>query len=143
MIMVLLPKDDSHHTIYKKVKVMSEQQHGIATVCCVAEKALKKDRQEKLNKQYCSNNALKVNIKTGGTNQAMALVEWPKSGFPSRHEVIIMGADVVHYGGKGVFKGCPSIASVVGTVDSGFGNYFLSARLQRSLQEVLLCHPFH
>lgn len=70
-----------------------------------------------------TNVAMKVNFKMGGTNaMADALRNFGK-------ETLVLGADVVHPS-SAAFDGCPSIASIVGSVDDNATNYLGSMRLQ-------------
>jgi eukaryotic translation initiation factor 2C len=83
-----------------------------------------------------SNLSLKVNMKFGGDHHRMDTHRLNYLlGSERRNLTIIIGADVVHPAGGGKF-GAPSIACVIGSVDSEFMNYPGSMRLQGGNQEV-------
>lgn len=125
-LLIVLPEDDK--VIYQKVKRVGSLEHGIATVCCLLSLVAKD------SKQVASNVILKLNIKSGGINQALAPKEL-LSKIAATKGLIIMGGDVMHSSGS---KGFPSVASIVSSVDNDFSVYLASMRLQRSLQEVTI-----
>ena len=131
LLLVILP--EKNISIYTKIKQAATLRFGINTVCCTL------SNTKKLDKNIASNIALKINIKSGGINQTVAPNEFSCIGL-KMEDVVVMGADVIHLGRPGNMSGCPSIACVVGSVDSKFTTYLCSMRLQRSLQEVR--YPF-
>lgn len=85
-------------------------------------------------RQYMENVMMKANLKFGGGNHT---VEFPKQGNTKEHMLkgtLILGADVTHPGSDSLV-GCPSIAAVVGLVDSTATKFRGSMRLQRTCKK--------
>jgi eukaryotic translation initiation factor 2C len=70
---------------------------------------------------------MKANLKMGGINHSAFskcgnIADWLKT-------TLVLGADVTHPG-NGALLGCPSVAAVVGSVESTGGRFLGSIRLQ-------------
>ncbi|KAF7573426.1 eukaryotic translation initiation factor 2C 2 [Pyrenophora tritici-repentis] len=125
--------------IYAKIKRDGDFS-GNHTICAVASRI--KDRNEQDNRrsgprwQHFSNLALKMNMKLGGDNHWLDENELEKvlGGKDKKQNTMILGADVIHPGSSSKI-GAPSIACVVGTIDSRFMSYRGSMRLQAGGQE--------
>lgn len=127
IVIVLLPEMNA--LLYNTIKRMGEVEVGINTVCCVWEKA------KKMSQQYAANIATKVNAKLGGINHRIHDKDFKDLGFP-RGNLLVLGADVIHpTAASDGMLGCPSVAAVVGSIDSSFATYLPSVRAQRSRQE--------
>jgi len=111
--------------LYAAVKWMGDLRFGVNTVCSLLDKFI---RNPKGQAQYLANIALKMNLKTGGTNHYVTLG-------PCAKDAMIVGADVTHPGPSSA-RYCPSIAAVVGNNDANFANYPASLRLQEGRREV-------
>ena len=124
-IVVMQEKDTAKYT---QVKQEGDLTYGKHTVCVTYPLCREPP------KQFLTNLALKVNMKLGGNNWRLDNVA---TYFPGRHdETIILGADVTHPA-FGLPLGSPSVACVVGSLDSSFMNYPGSMRLQPGRQEMI------
>lgn len=135
--LVFLPTPDSW--LYTTIKHIADCEFGLATVCTQIVKVESFGRMHIKNGALCgflANLAMKVNLKLGGTNHTL-----PPEFFGTKliddgvSRTIVIGADVTHPASHST-DGTPSIAAVVGSVDSKFGRYPGSMRLQLSKQEV-------
>lgn len=126
MFLVILSSRD--RSVYSGLKHLFDVKLDIATVCARAEMIKKEQGQM----QFFANLALKINVKMGGLNHrldeqsTMALRQRP---------TMLVGMDVTHPG-FGTVQGTPSIAAVVGNVDSSFGQFPASLRIQEPRKEV-------
>lgn len=125
---ILMPQGGLSIQDYSKIKQIADTL-GRHTLCVEAGKLV----AEKGAKQVASNLALKINLKRGGDNHRLEAIE-KLLGSDKRSKTLIMGADVWHPG-KGSREGCPSVASVVGSVDANFMTYRGAMRLQAGSQE--------
>jgi eukaryotic translation initiation factor 2C len=126
LILVMLSSGDKF--IYAGIKRLADTM--LDTLCvCVQSSKIRKDKGQL---QYFGNVALKINAKLGGINHSLddGSFTWLK-----QKPTMLMGSDVTHPG-PGSLKGTPSVAAVVGNVDTGFGQYPASLRLQQSTKEV-------
>lgn len=127
-IIVLSRLDMSHN--YDEIKFIADYKLGFVTQC-MDEKVL-----SRFNDQIATNLCLKINTKLGGVNHI--LNKKPKV---FARPVMILGADAVH-SPRG--SGCPSIASVVGSMDAFPSRYRVACRVQdnpdgsKLSQEVIL-----
>lgn len=156
-VLVVIP--DHNYDLYSTIKRLLECTLGIHSACASSAKLDgfgQPNNATDLTKglrgaQTMSNIGLKFNLKTTGDNQRLAPVDLkdvldsktkPKTGGvplkqgPSACKTIILGADVAHPTASAV-PGCPSIASVVGTVDDNYVRFLGSMRLQRGRQEYI------
>ncbi|KAL1799385.1 hypothetical protein ACET3X_003422 [Alternaria dauci] len=130
---VLLLLRNSNRTIYQSFKDLADREFGLQTVCITQEKVCDKGTGALARgyEQYLGNVMMKVNLKCGGINHSAG--DSAKNSNESLQtklgDVMILGTDVTHPSVASI-EGCPSIASIVGSVD-GFGGKFLgSMRLQ-------------
>lgn len=123
MVLVILPSSSA--ITYARVKYWGDVKVGIHSVCVLAEN-LKK------GPQYFANVALKFNLKCGGVNQLL-----PKQlGFLNDKDTMVVGIDVTHPAPKSM-EGTPSIAAVVASIDSHYGQWPGSIRCQESKAEMV------
>ncbi|KAK6943922.1 Piwi domain, partial [Dillenia turbinata] len=106
LLIVILPDFTGY---YGEIKKICETQLGIVSQCVRPAKALKR------TPQYLENVALKVNVKTGGRNNALQDAVARKIPLLTDKPTIIFGADVTHPR-PGETTG-PSIAAVVASMD--------------------------
>ena len=76
--------------------------------------------------------ALKMNLKSGGTNHLLSLGDL---GFLEQGKTMLVGIDVTHPSGS--MKGTPSIAGVVASIDATFSQFPGSIRCQQSRKEMV------
>ncbi|PCH34396.1 argonaute-like protein [Wolfiporia cocos MD-104 SS10] len=126
---VLVVLSDSDRHVYNGIKYMGDVQVGIPTFCVISSKI----RKEIGQMQYLANVALKINMKTGGVNHTLH----PESmAWFQQAPTMLVGMDVTHPG-SGAVKGTTSIAAMVASVDSKFGQFPASLRLQGENQEII------
>ena len=155
-IVVLPSKPD--YELYASIKRVAELELGLNTVCVThnsLSKAANKCRpgNDTPYNQLASNLSLKCNIKGGGDNHHIIGAFAPLFGqaaqsstgqqgsgaLPTANlscDTIVLGADVAHPL-KTAAPGCPSIASVVGSVDDNFVKFPGSMRLQMGRKETI------
>lgn len=152
-IVLIILRDDVAKT-YALVKRIADCQLGFHTVCITAKK-VSGDLQNSTF-DYLS---LKFNIKLGGRNHALrhgTATSTVPAGRPGqgkgrakqtpardpnifasiRSNTIVIGADVTHPAG-GAILGCPSVAAVVASIDTGLSNFPGTMRLQKGRQEII------
>ncbi|KAF7197419.1 Protein argonaute 18 [Pseudocercospora fuligena] len=146
LVVLLLPQKNKiylkHYATFKK---LCDQQFGIQSLCLCEHKAVtcfkgantREDVSERHHfAGYVRNVAMKLNVRLGHSNHiAKGLHEQLPNANGER--VMIIGADVVHPGGKS-HPGTPSIAAVVASFDSNMINYRGSARYQQGREEIIL-----
>ncbi|RDL30140.1 uncharacterized protein BP5553_10418 [Venustampulla echinocandica] len=79
----------SNVAIHNSIKTSADTKHGIHTVCVVASKFLKEQRQD----QYFGNISLKFNLKAGGINNTVDLA---KLGIVGQGKTMLVGLDATH-----------------------------------------------
>ncbi|KAJ8763817.1 hypothetical protein K2173_003599 [Erythroxylum novogranatense] len=122
-LQILLCIMSRKHPGYKYLKWISETKVGVVTQCCLS--------TSKINDQYLSNLALKINAKLGGSN--VELIDQPPC-FDGEDHVMFVGADVNHPAAGN--KTSPSIAAVVATMNWPAANrYAARVRPQCHRQE--------
>ncbi|CEL53059.1 Protein argonaute 1B OS=Oryza sativa subsp, japonica GN=AGO1B PE=2 SV=3 [Rhizoctonia solani AG-1 IB] len=126
---VLIVLSDMDKAIYNGIKHLCDVQLDVLTVCVQASKFGE-------NKpQYNANVALKFNAKLGGVNHVVdpqdKVMAWIRA-----QPTMMVGSDVTHPS-PGSARGTPSIAAVVGSIDSNFGQFPASLRLQQSKKEMI------
>ncbi|KAJ3290331.1 hypothetical protein HK104_006850 [Borealophlyctis nickersoniae] len=124
IIMCLLP-NMNNIPIYNAIKLVTDTLIGIPSQC-IQEKHVRA-----ANLQYCANVCMKLNLKLGGVNAQLG----GKMTWVSAAPTMVVGADVSHPGFGD--KGMPSIAAVVGSINSTCSFYRSSLRVQDSGQESL------
>lgn len=123
MVLVILPSSSA--VTYARVKYWGDVKFGIHSVCVLAANLSK-------GLQYYANVALKFNLKCGGVNQLL-----PKQlGFLNDGKTMVVGIDVTHPAPKSM-EGTPSIAAVVASIDSDYGQWPGSIRCQGSKVEMV------
>ena len=90
------------------------------------------DRFSKEDPMTSANIALKMNLKSGGTNHVLSPGDL---GFLEQGKTMLVGIDVTHPSGS--MKGTPSIAGVVASIDSQFSQFPGSIRCQESRKEMV------
>ncbi|KAH8692202.1 ribonuclease H-like domain-containing protein [Talaromyces proteolyticus] len=123
-LLVILPRRDTE--IYNAIKFNCDVRFGIRHACVVAEKFAKDN-----NHQYNANEALKINLKLGGTNQ---LLGNNQLGIIDEGNTMLVGIDVTHPSPGSVDR-APSIAAMVASVDKFLGQFPAELRVQRGKQE--------
>jgi len=123
IILVVLPSNSP--ITYARVKYWADIKAGVHTVCVLAEKLDK-------GPNYWANVALKFNLKSGGVNQVLS----KKLGFLDTGDTMLVGIDVTHPAPKSMSE-TPSIAGVVASTDSTYGQYPGSIRCQESRKEMV------
>ncbi|KAK4775311.1 hypothetical protein SAY86_010246 [Trapa natans] len=94
---------------YGRIKRMCETELGIISQCCQPRQAVK------MQKQYCENVSLKINVKIGGRNSVLDAAVHKKIPFLTDKVTIVFGADVTHP--QPGDDSSPSIAAVVASMD--------------------------
>ncbi|MBA0722121.1 hypothetical protein Golax_009600, partial [Gossypium laxum] len=103
LLIAILP--DNNGSLYGDLKRICETDIGIVSQCCLSKNVLD------IKGPYLTNVALKINVKVGGSNTALAAAIPPVSD----GRTIIFGADVTHPSpGE---DSSPSIAAVVASQD--------------------------
>ena len=140
--------------VYRTYKNLADRVHSLRSICLTIKRenlkepdnlkrpsdSKKPDNRKNADKmeKYMTNVAMKVNFKLGGVSS------WNKDVENLGKNTLILGADVVHPGVT-AFEGCPSIASIVGSVDDSATKYLGSMRLQskpKTDREVCCNDPF-
>ncbi|CAH8348246.1 unnamed protein product [Eruca vesicaria subsp. sativa] len=120
------------HKGYGDLKRIAETRIGVVTQCCLYPNITK------LNSQFVSNLALKINAKIGGamTELYNSIPSHIPRLFRLDEPVIFMGADVTH---PHPFDDCsPSVAAVVGSINWPEANRYVSRmRSQTHRQEII------
>ncbi|KAI0967292.1 ribonuclease H-like domain-containing protein [Xylaria arbuscula] len=107
-LFVILPS--SPIPLYSRIKQLADVKYGIQTICSVGSKIANERGQD----QYFRNEALKVNLKLGGTNQ---LVEPERLGLIADGKTMVVGIDVTHPSPSSS-DAAPSIGAMVASIDS-------------------------
>ena len=110
---------------------MAYKTTGIHTVCSQSKKIMELKGSGK--DQYFANEAMKLNLKWGGANQALASMGEYLDG-----KSMMVGIDVTHPpSAKVCLENSPSIAGVVASVDGRYAQWPGSIRLQKGRQEIV------
>lgn len=91
------------------------------------------ERLRRQDASYSANVALKLNLKLGGTNQAISSNDL---GFLRHGNSILVGIDVTHPA-PGTMRGIPSIAGVVASIDPNFAQWPGNICCQESKKEMV------
>ncbi|KAI4623448.1 hypothetical protein J4E80_003258 [Alternaria sp. BMP 0032] len=126
LVILMLPKPNVG--IYSRFKTLAERASGLQSVVVVSK--FSAPDKNYLLAECITNIMMKINLKLGGFTHSVEDVQ----SCLSQQDVMVLGADVVH-AGPSAFDGCPSIASIVGSVDYSAGRCLGSARLQRIEKE--------
>ncbi|KAF9194167.1 hypothetical protein BGZ50_006646 [Haplosporangium sp. Z 11] len=112
--------------LYAEIKRVTDTIIGVASQCL----QMKHVRQPK--KQYCANVCLKINVKLGGINSQLQQQMIP---FLTSKPTILLGGDVSHPQPGDTAR--PSIASLVGSLDSKAARYAATVRVQTARTEFI------
>ncbi|THH27194.1 hypothetical protein EUX98_g6995 [Antrodiella citrinella] len=127
LVLVILADGDKH--VYSGLKHLCDVYLDLPTVCVQVDKI----RKEAGQVQYFANVALKVNMKMGGVNHTL---DQRNLAFLKQQPTMLVGMDVTHPG-FGTVKGTPSIAAIVASNDSNYGQFPSSMRIQESKKEMI------
>lgn len=123
IVLVVLPKKSP--VTYARVKYWADVKAGIHSVCVL-------EQNLNLGAQYYANVALKFNLKCGGVNSLLS----SQLGFLNDGNTMVVGIDVTHPPTNSL-EGSPSIAAVVASVDSQYGQWPGSIRCQEPKKEMV------
>ncbi|KAF9896641.1 argonaute 1, partial [Lobosporangium transversale] len=112
--------------LYAEIKRVSDTVIGIPTQC------IQMSHTRVPKKQYCANVCLKMNVKLGGMNSFLSPQQTP---FLAQKPTILFGADVSHPRPGDTTR--PSIASLVGSMDSKAARYAATVRVQTAKTETI------
>ncbi|KAK5999083.1 Argonaute RISC catalytic component 2 [Cladobotryum mycophilum] len=116
--------------LYNRIKHLGDVVYGIHTICSVGTKISKPQGQD----QYFRNEALKFNLKLGGSNQ---VIEPTRLGFVGENKTMIVGIDVTHPS-PGSASTAPSIAGMVASVDKWLGQWPAVLSLQSKARQEMV-----
>ncbi|KAF9957777.1 hypothetical protein BGZ65_001879 [Modicella reniformis] len=122
LLLCILPNTGT--PLYAEIKRVTDTLVGISSQCV----QVKHVRTPK--KQYCANVCLKINVKLGGMNSQLAPNMLPVL---TDKPTILLGADVSHPAPGDNVR--PSIAALVGSMDSKAARYAASIRIQTARTE--------
>lgn len=108
--------------VFDHIKWRGDTMEGVVTLCCNTRKFF----VNKDNGQYWANNAMKVNLRLGGVNQALDL---PTSSLISAGKTMVVGLDVTHPSPTDP-ETFPSIASIVASTDKTMGQWPGQVKIQ-------------
>jgi eukaryotic translation initiation factor 2C len=115
---------------YSAFKEVVDRHLGLQSLCMTQTPNFKGGQCKKDILQYMANIMMKANLKQGGGNHTVQLANDPKTKIQVMlKDTLVLGADLTHPG-PGSLVGCPSIAAVVGSVDSVATRFRGSMRLQ-------------
>ena len=124
ILLVILPEKNT--ALYNTIKKLCDQTEGIHTVCVVKSGFLK------TTLTYLANVTLKFNLKLGGINHTLGVVDM---GIISKGRTMVVGIDVVH---PSPGSGKASVASMVASIDEHLAQWPVDLRVQvREGQEML------
>ncbi|KAK4198626.1 ribonuclease H-like domain-containing protein [Triangularia verruculosa] len=115
--LVIVVLNDQDANVYNTVKKLGDVEFGVQTVCVVKNKIL----NEKGQRGYFANVALKVNLKFGGVNHKLhTLHPLLKSG-----KTMVVGYDVTHPTNlaPGAGENAPSLVGLVASIDADLGQW--------------------
>jgi eukaryotic translation initiation factor 2C len=118
---------------YGAFKNICDREYGVHSICVTRDAINRNGWMDCL-----SNITLKTNLKAAGSNHTSAgdgsvLQDTFK-------DTLVLGADVTHPG-PGALMACPSIASIVGSVDNHAGRFLGSMRLERKDNKEVRTQP--
>jgi eukaryotic translation initiation factor 2C len=124
--LILLVLQNKNQDLYSTFKYLADKVFGIPTIVIVERSNFKKSVWNPLGLDaYIGNVMMKANLKMGGINHSAA----SKLKEMWLANTLVLGADVTHPT-NGALPGCPSVAAVVGSVESTGGRFLGSMRLQ-------------
>ena len=125
LVLVVLPIKNT--PLYNRIKYICDVKLGVHTICVVGSEFAKADPQ------YLANVALKINLKLGGTNQA---VDDQDLGIIHENKTMVVGIDVTHPS-PGSASNAPSVAGMVASVDKRLGQWPAILCIQESRKEMV------
>lgn len=88
-------------------------------------------RESSQREQYCTNLALKFNLKLGGVNRILS-----NKSVHLNNKTMVVGIDVTHPSQDSITE-APSVAAVVASIDDEFSQYPFSFRTQATRLEIV------
>lgn len=131
ILLIVLPNTNA--ITYARIKYWADVFYGIHTVCVVGSNKKFYNNFGSKQIQYCTNVALKFNLKAGGVNHALPP---EKLGMLKDGKTMVVGIDVTHPS-PGSIEKVPSIAGVVASIDKQYAQWPASIRPQKSRQEMV------
>ena len=123
-LFITIMPDKGNTAFYGSVKQAGDIRFGVHTQC------VKLSMVQKPSPSLCVSIALQINAKMGGINHVVNPQKDVVLVFTNR--VIMIGADVIHSSPE-----TPSIAAVVGSLDSDASRYCARIRIQRNREEII------
>ncbi|KAI4672821.1 uncharacterized protein J4E78_001324 [Alternaria triticimaculans] len=119
IVVLMLPSKDQQ--VYSHFKYLADKIFCFQAICATEQNFQPKPKDggwnnDKSMEQYMANVAMKANLKVQGINHNVVGVnQWFEN-------TLVLGADITHPG-SGAIETCPSIAAVVGSVESNAGRF--------------------
>ncbi|GME48338.1 Protein argonaute 1-like [Neofusicoccum parvum] len=135
-LVVFISKNEDAYFEFKR---LADREHGVHSVCMLAEKLEKHWGDGRKVQGYLGKVAMKVNLKLGNVNHIIRKGLGTANG-KNPPRLMIMGADVTHPTVASP-AGMPSVAAVVGSVDKNFGKFLGSMRWQKPEDDGTESHP--
>ena len=114
--------------MYGHIKTICDSELGVNSQC------VKDKNLYKINKSTIANICLKMNAKLGGINHVVEMSRSPSAELFKR-PIMFIGADVNHPG-PGTDEFTPSIAAMVGSIDSKLAKYVSCVRFQKHSRSI-------
>eukprot|EP00800_Vazella_pourtalesii_P005026 TRINITY_DN1580_c0_g1_i2.p1 TRINITY_DN1580_c0_g1~~TRINITY_DN1580_c0_g1_i2.p1 ORF type:complete len:994 (-),score=231.91 TRINITY_DN1580_c0_g1_i2:120-3101(-) len=114
--------------MYGHIKTICDSELGVNSQC------VKDKNLFKINKSTIANICLKMNAKLGGINHVVEMSRSPSAELFKR-PIMFIGADVNHPG-PGTDEYTPSIAAMVGSIDSKLAKYVSCVRFQKHSRSI-------
>ncbi|KAI6658442.1 argonaute 2 [Oopsacas minuta] len=115
--------------MYGHIKRVCDSELGINSQC------IKDKNLFKVSKSVIANICLKMNAKLGGINHIVEMSRTPSAELFKR-PIMFLGADVAHPG-PGTDQFTPSIAAMVGSLDSKLAKYLSCVRFQKHSRSIV------
>jgi hypothetical protein len=126
--LVILVLRNTNQEVYSTFKYLADRVFGISSLVMVAAKNFKNEYWNPSGlDQYIGNIMMKANLKMGGINHSAD--SQPGNIGTYLKDTLVLGADVTHPS-SGAITGCPSVAALVGSIDSTGGQFLGSLSLQ-------------
>ncbi|KAI6203095.1 hypothetical protein M3Y94_00516900 [Aphelenchoides besseyi] len=126
LAIVILPAKNSE--VYMTVKELSDMQFGLMSQCVLFRNV------QRPTTASCANIVLKINMKLGGVNSCLVADE-VSSRYLVNRPVLVLGIDVTHPTQVEERAGMPSVAAVVGNLDTLPQVYGANVKVQRRCRE--------
>jgi eukaryotic translation initiation factor 2C len=118
--------------VYSAFKDVVDRYASLQSLCMTQAPNAKRGSCNADITQYMANIMMKANLKFGGSNHT---VHFDNSDIKANLQgTLVLGADVTHPG-SGSLVGCPSIAAVVGSIDSNAAKFRGSMKLQKTCKK--------